>query len=184
MKGLIKLLFLFAIVMLYPSCDKTRIDVCNCEPPPMRLYLYIVDNDLNDFLDPESHVYIGDNMKLFILNENGTKVEIVRNFFRDTYANLPYHKFAYPFPFTSTGGESIVYVLYPDKSEDEIRTFTSYDISRRLEKVWINEVLVFDNDDIYYNPDYYIWSEPTKDYFVPKYGISHVVIKKDFNTEL
>ena len=188
MKKFINLLFLFAIVMLFSSCSDEVDDTVNSPPRYLSLKILIVDNDLNDLLNPESQEYIGDDIKLFYYYESGKRFEYIRlvdvrqgvnvEVERPAWSKHDFYYFRHVYDFHN-GENVIMKIRYADGSEDEIKTFIP-DNSWRLKTIWINDVLVFDFDShsYYYNPDYYIWSD-AKNYFVPKYGMDNIVIKKD-----
>ena len=206
--------YLSIALLFFSSCNKNKAK--NDDPTgvesgdviDLRLELVIVDDQLQDRLNPESPAYIGDKIQLYIRDGDIKTVLVYQDEsiiqpplrWTERYGYINQNTLGYyfiRFPWTSLVGDdnfSICYLHYPDGSEDEIKVQTYENENGtilRKDKIWVNGELAFEFGhwgvkDFYYNPKFYPWLEPLLDddgnpisYYVrPKNGTDIIVIKK------
>jgi len=154
--------------------------------PPGGIFLWFIDEEQNDLLNPESSDYWGDyfinGIKLFAA-KNGEKVmqnhQIIPNAFnleKDYSLSVIYCE----------GGDNSMdeedemisynWISYTDGTEDEVRIKWGGELYYRFHKIWINDELVFDlrpasgfNPELpvetypYFHPKYYSWMTPERE---------------------
>jgi hypothetical protein len=198
-------------LLLFASCSMEQtqeddIDACECDVVNLVLQITLVDQNLQDRLNPESPAYFGDDYcrgievlrlygdrKLPLSGEDYTTIQI---------PGIPNYDGAmrrssggYYFMDISPGapaedGFSHIYVQYPDGNEDEVKVQAYKNESGSLlliDKVWFNDELVYDMrgrdgspGPDYYNPAYYPFLVPVLDgeHVRPAGGTNSIVVIK------
>lgn len=84
---------------------------------------------------------------------------------------------------------AFVYIRYPDGKEDEIKIEifrNKEETVTLLDKIWVNNELIYSKSENFYNSDYYPWLEPVlddndkqiKNLVQPVDGTSVIALKK------
>jgi hypothetical protein len=170
------------LLLLFASCGKQMEDEIGGSTSDLRLAVALVDQDLQDRLDPESPAYFGDEyvrgIKVLypykgkkitdpVLNAYAFKGQMDMSHYTTIYTtiNPPHNPLGYYFMLTAPSlfaDDTYVYIRYPDGSEDEVKVLIYERRDGRsklvlIDKVWFNDELACDlqGDLQGTGPDYY-----------------------------